>query len=328
VGSILKSANPKKIFIVGVGRSGTSLLQSMFASHPQVKFIPETSFIRRYVLNGKLQYQFKSGRLDDVINILRSDTLFARANICASSLVKNLKYKSGLLDSQIYREMSQIYSDKNQYWVGDKDPRLTEFLPIVKSLYSMAIVVNIIRDPRDILVSKKQAAWSKGSHVWKHIFANRVQLSLSRFNGPRLFGKNYHEIIYEELLSDPNKVLTKLCIGIGLPFTNKMLSFNDAARKLVSDSEMSWKKETLGPLLKNNVCKWKSRLSYREIRLTELCCCEAMVAGNYDLDNRRQSFRLTDWFWIFVGATIVKLFSYLFIAYRQLSVNRACTNYN
>ena len=53
--------------------------------------------------------------------------------------------------------MSQIYSDKNKYWVGDKDPRLTEFLPIVKSLYSMAIVVNIIRDPRDVLVSKKQA---------------------------------------------------------------------------------------------------------------------------------------------------------------------------
>ena len=60
MGSILKSENPKKIFIVGVGRSGTSLLQSMFASHPEVKFIPETAFIRRYVLNGELEYQFKS----------------------------------------------------------------------------------------------------------------------------------------------------------------------------------------------------------------------------------------------------------------------------
>ena len=107
-----------------------------------------------------------------------------------------------------------------------------------------------------------------------------------------------------------------------------MLSFNDAARKLVSDSEMSWKKETLGPLLKNNLGKWKSRLSYREIRLTELCCCEAMVAGNYDLDNRKHHLKLTELLWIFVGATIVKFFSYLFIAYRQLSVNRTCTNYN
>ena len=34
----------KRIFIVGVARSGTTLLQSMLASHPEIHSFPETHF--------------------------------------------------------------------------------------------------------------------------------------------------------------------------------------------------------------------------------------------------------------------------------------------
>jgi len=37
------------IFIVGVGRSGTSLLQSMLNAHPEIVSTPETHFLRKYV---------------------------------------------------------------------------------------------------------------------------------------------------------------------------------------------------------------------------------------------------------------------------------------
>ena len=45
------------IFIVGVGRSGTSLLQTMLASHSLIAFPPETGFVRRYVGTGRLNTQ-------------------------------------------------------------------------------------------------------------------------------------------------------------------------------------------------------------------------------------------------------------------------------
>ena len=42
-------SNLDPIFIIGVGRSGTSLLQSMLNSHSKIAFTPETHFIRSYM---------------------------------------------------------------------------------------------------------------------------------------------------------------------------------------------------------------------------------------------------------------------------------------
>ena len=40
------------VFILGIGRSGTSLLQSMLDSHSKIKFLKENQFLRK-VLYGK-----------------------------------------------------------------------------------------------------------------------------------------------------------------------------------------------------------------------------------------------------------------------------------
>ncbi|MDY6867267.1 MAG: sulfotransferase [Chloroflexota bacterium] len=312
------------LLISGVGRSGTSLLQSMFAAHPYVAYMPETSFIRRYLIKGVLRRLFQTEGDDGVIRALEADRVFSRTGLSATSLIQEAIGSGGQLDATIYRSMVRSWSDVEQYWVGDKDPRLIEFYPVVKAIFPAAVVLNIIRDPRDVLASKKKAAWSKGSHVWKHIFANRVQLKLGQSNGPRLFGENYHEIIYEELIASPEVVLTELCRKIGLPFDEAMLSFGDAARKLVSESEVSWKKETFGPLLKDNKEKWKSALSPREIRLTELCCREAMAAGKYESDKRKHHYSLTDRLWILAGSIVIKLAAYPYLVYRHLTVTRVC----
>jgi len=122
--------NKKILFIIGVGRSGTSLLQSMFAAHPNVGFLPESAFLRRYVYRGNLHSAYGLGGKKAVIKILEQDEKFARTGL-------------------------------NNLWIGDKDPRLVEFLPLVKTLFPDAHVIQVIRDPRDVLVSKKKAAWSK-----------------------------------------------------------------------------------------------------------------------------------------------------------------------
>ena len=41
--------NFEPIFIVGVGRSGTSLLQAMLNAHSKITFTPETHFIKSYL---------------------------------------------------------------------------------------------------------------------------------------------------------------------------------------------------------------------------------------------------------------------------------------
>lgn len=312
------------LLISGVGRSGTSLLQSMFAAHPDVAYLPETSFIRRYLTKGVLERFFLTKGEGGVVRALETDPVFKRTGLSAVSLIRDAIDDGGQMDVAIYRSMLYSWSGGEKKIVGDKDPRLIEFYPVIKSLFPAAIVINIIRDPRDVLASKKQAVWSKGSHVWKHIFANRVQMMLGRTNGPRLFSDNYHEIIYEELIASPETVLDELCRKVGLIFDEVMLSFNDAARNLVSVSEVSWKKETLGPLLKDNKEKWKSTLSSREVRLTELCCREAMIVGKYEPDKRKYYYSLADRLWILTGILIIRLATYPYLVYRHFTVTKAC----
>jgi len=48
------------IFVVGVGRSGTSLLQSMFAAHPSIAYMPRTGngHARRVLVEASWCYRF------------------------------------------------------------------------------------------------------------------------------------------------------------------------------------------------------------------------------------------------------------------------------
>lgn len=316
--------NKNMLFIVGSGRSGTSLLQSMFAAHPEVACLPETGFIRRRVFPGHLQSIYQHHGEQAVKEDLAIDDYFIRTGLDASSVVTRAVARKGQLDAAVYKEMLISYSYMGIFWVGDKDPRAVEFFRLLDAVLPNAHVIHVFRDPRDVLASKKEAGWSRTGHVWKHIFANRVQFNLGQRNGPIVFGKNYHEIAYEELIATPDAVLSDLCRKIGLRFDVKMLSFGDAARRLVSKKEVGWKKETFGPLLTNNKGKWLSALTPREIRLCELCCSDVMVSGKYKRDKRKHRYCMRDQLWIFVGAIIIKLATYPYLVYRYYTEVRIC----
>ncbi|MCF8096052.1 MAG: sulfotransferase [Desulfobacteraceae bacterium] len=313
-----------KFFIVGVGRSGTSLIQSMLAAHPRVSCLPETSFIRRMVFPGYLHSIFQRQGEKAASRALAQDDYFARTGLDASKLVARAVSQGGLLDAAVYREMLASYADKDRAWAGDKDPRAVEFLPLLAAVLPDVHVIHVYRDPRDVLASKKKAAWSKKDHVWKHVFANRVQFKIGARLGPKLFGKRYHEVCYEELLAAPEKVLSGLCTRMGFEYDHSMLSFGDAARKLVTDKEMSWKKETMGPLLTENRDKWKTELHPREVVLTELCCGEAMARGGYVRDQRSHSLSLIDRLWVQAGRLLIVMASWPYMKYRDFRVRRAC----
>lgn len=313
-----------KFFIVGAGRSGTSLIQSMLAAHLRVSCLPETAFIRRMVFPGYLHSIFQRQGEKAASQVLAQDDYFSRTGLDASKVVARALARGGLLDAAVYREMLALYAGKDKSWVGDKDPRAVEFLPLLAAVLPGVHAIHVFRDPRDVLASKKKAAWSKKGLVWKHVFANRVQFAIGSRRGPELFGKRYHEICYEELLAAPEKVLSGLCKDLGLEYDHSMLSFGDAARMLVTDKEMSWKKETLGPLLTGNREKWKTGLHPREVVLSELCCSEAMARGEYARDQRSHRLSLKDRLWAQAGRLLIVMATWPYMKYRNFRVRRAC----
>ena len=276
------------------------------------------------VFPGHLQSIYQRHGEQAISQALARDEHFSRTGLRASSVVSRAVAEGGLLDAGVYREMLVSYTCKDNGWVGDKDPRAIEFLPLLAAVLPDAHVIHVFRDPRDVLTSKKKAGWSQKGHVWKHVFANRVQFRIGSKIGRELFGKRYHEICYEELLSAPEEVLFRLCGDLGLEYDKAMLSFGDAAKKLVAEREISWKKETLGPLLTKNMKKWISGLHPREILLTELCCGEAMARGGYKKDQRNHKMSLKDWLWVQVGRMLIVLATWPYVKYRHFRVLRSC----
>ena len=298
-----------KLFIVGVGRSGTSLLQSMFASHSSVYFLPETGFIRRYLRSGKLAKTFNRSGYSAVINTLEKDEKIGRLNLDLSATLDCALSTGYQLDFSFFDCILKNI-EKNSKWVGDKDPRLIEDLDMLYRLYGDAYVINITRDPRDVLVSRKKSKWAKGN-IWKHMIAIRVQYVAGTEFSSAIKSNRFFTVSYERLIENPAKELTKLCSLIGLEYEDDMLDFGQAAKRLVSKSEIDWKKETLGPLLKNNSGKWREELPIKEAALVELCSRDFFRQPGHSSDGCFARLHLLDQLWVVINWLIVLLSSFI-----------------
>ena len=157
-------------FITGTGRSGTSLLQSMLAAHPQVCMPPETHFIRKYLI----KYNVINDQLKET---LKNDPELARLNI-AEQLNNIIDHADNL--ANLYRQTLTAYRTSNkQLLYGDKDPRNMDYIPIINKKLSNSKFIHIIRDPRDVVLSRTKANWSKNIPF----FFSRHFLSISNPSG-------------------------------------------------------------------------------------------------------------------------------------------------
>ncbi len=275
--------NVQPVFVVGVGRSGTSLVHSMLAAHSQLAFPPEINFIRRYLATNKISETFHKTGTKGVQKLLLEDRYIQRMGLEVPAVLAAIERTSQeVTDGIVYLALLHSYAQKiGKPRFGDKDPRSVEYLPLLGRYFPQAYIVHIIRDPRDVLASKKKAAWSRGRLPLLHIAANMVQLWMGRYYGPKFFGHRYAEIVYEQLLVDPERVLRELSKKLDLEFEPVLSRFAEAAKELVTQEEMEWKKETLGELLRDNSGKWRDTLSDYEILVTESACREAMQVGQY-----------------------------------------------
>ncbi len=266
--------------VVGVGRSGTSLLMTMLDSHPQLALPPETQFLSRHVV--KHPY----ATLAETQRRLRQEVNYQRLGISLSEFLDPfIKGEIPFSNTQAYRRIFELWSERTGLkCIGDKSPKNIEFLPVIKKLYPVAKVIHIIRDPRDVFLSRTKAGWCAGRHRVLQTLAYRAQFDQARLSGSMLFGKNYLEIHYESLLSAPDVTLGKVCEFLNVPFKKAMLDHRASAETHVFPEEIDWKRQVLGPLLQDNKNKWKQELTSRQIAYIEDCCKTSFLPGIYQPD--------------------------------------------
>ena len=220
----------KKLFIIGVGRSGTTLIMSMMNAHSQVAFVPETHFIKKYIvpaLKGKLPSS------SELTTKLQSDKDIQRLGDGLDYTSLSLSSNANELANNFWNTFESIVGSDVAF-VGDKDPMNAPYLSQIKSVYPDAYILHIIRDPRDVILSRIKSEWGKNTPFFLHVAEYQSHIYQALGDGRDLFGEQYHEIKYEDLLDDSEGILKGVCEWLNLPYEQEMLNYQEKAKALIS----------------------------------------------------------------------------------------------
>ena len=269
------------IFIIGVGRSGTSLLQSILNSHSKISFLPETQFLRNYVF--KKNVSINKSNYKEIISQLEKDPRFSRLNICPKIVIEKSK---NMID--VYRNITNFFlKNKNKEIIGDKDPKIIENIEVLNYFFPNSKIIHIIRDPRDVVLSRTKARWSKKYPYFMHSIIYYLQMTLGRKMLYKYYNKNnFYEIKYEDLIKDPDYELKKICNFLEVEYENNILNYHNSSKELVSKDEFEWKKETFNPVDNKNFNKWKKEFNFFKILIIESICYSHIKENFYNENNK------------------------------------------
>lgn len=256
------SLSCRPMFIVGSGRSGTTLLRSMLVAGGDVAIPPESyvihTAVRRYIATQFLGWP-DCARL--VVALFESGAEFHlwETNLYpAHRSVLSLSAKERSL-ARIIDEVFQCYARQHFpeaiIW-GDQSPLNTLHLPWVFRAFPRAKYLHLLRDGRDAIASMVERGRSieAATRRWKRSVEQVLALQ------PRLDDDQFLEARYEDLVSEPADTLQSICSFIGVSYKASMLDF----WKLPTTVEHEHYKHhhnLARPLFTDSIGRWTERLS-------------------------------------------------------------------
>ncbi|QDY08364.1 sulfotransferase [Micromonospora sp. HM134] len=203
------------IFLVGCQRSGTTMLRLVLDSHSRVSCGPETRF------------------LADMQRIVGRDwERLARFGFPREYWLGRIADFFGGIQADYARSRGKTR------W-ADKTPLYALSIDFLAEVFPDAQFVHVVRDGRDVVVShrKRFGYWSAVKCVVKWPRYIRI----ARAAGARLPADRYHELRYEETVTDPEKAMRGLFEFLGEPWEVGVLDYDgkqhDVAGKYTAEAE-------------------------------------------------------------------------------------------
>lgn len=276
------STNKRPIFIVGAARSGTTLLRFMLSQHPHLYIPPQSSFIP-HLFDNKASQPLKRR---DAMHAVR--TIFA-----ARPFIKHWQapipdpenFLDALPDQRAATILDTVYSSyAKQYgatrW-GDKTPIYSAYMDLLATLFPEAQFIHIIRDGRDVALSLMKT-YRELFHVDIYYSAAtwRYYVSQALVSSKKLPSDQYIEVRYEQLATNPEPELKRLCAFLCEPFSTSMLKPHKLARKTVSSTNVH--AETHQPITTSHIGKWQREMTPGDLRLFYAVAGEQLVQLGYE----------------------------------------------
>lgn len=213
-------------YIVGSGRSGTSLLRAMLDSHPDMAIPNETHFV---VSGGRRRGRYERSDGFDIERLVADfGPLISRELRCELVEIRGAlsEAEPRTFPDAIRAIFSWYAAQRGKTRYGNKSPVHALAMPELASLFPEARFIHIIRDGRDVALSYVDApvgpqTLEAAALKWRR-FVRRAR------EGGRLVGPGrYIEVRYEELTQQTEDVLRLVCEFIGLEFDDRMLRYHE-----------------------------------------------------------------------------------------------------
>lgn len=268
-------------FIIGCGRSGTTLLRTMLNNHPDVAVPTESLFIIDYLLPNPLV----------PISTFRK-LIVKEYELSEWGIKVHLKDIDGCSSvKDLIDKIHNLYMEKKgkRFW-GQKTPRFIRYSKILKETYPGAKFVHIIRDPRAVASSLIRSNVHESNVYFAALrWFNDVNAGL-KLKG--LYPDDVLDIRFEDLILHPNRIFKKLCRFLAINFYPGMIEFCPEKKKEKSlEYSQFYSKitEKIGQLPDSQrIEAWRSHLSPRQISVVESICWKTMKSLNYKPDYNNQ----------------------------------------
>ena len=248
-----------RIFIVGAPRSGTTLLQSLLAAHPQITSFPESHFFENLIICRRpwswlwvyllgLTKPKAISRFNLFLEIIGQEHLQKR--FLDNALFAH-KYASDFIEI-----LDTITKKQNRSIWLEKTPLHLHCIEYIEKLIPDAKFIHIIRNGADVIASQYDAA-SKDREVWRdrqnidrciELWVEDVQTSLNHLH------KHNHALVkYENLVKEPQSVVEELCKFLEITFKEVMLKeYSTTSDRLILKRELAWKNSVAEPIQNAN----------------------------------------------------------------------------
>ena len=277
---------------MGCGRSGTTLIRSVFDAHPDLAVTHEAHFVAPMARN-RHKYMSSGGFDSDVfIRDLFDSPNFRRQAITKAAVRERLNVVRPAIVADAVRVVFGLYAEeRGKTLYGDKTPGYVNHVGSIAGMLPETRFVHMIRDGRAVALSYlDRPEWGPDT-LGAAAYHWRSRVHHGRSAGELLGPGRYMELKYEELVSRPELTVRRVCDFLGLSFAPVMLNYHRNTPEFIASTKDPAAFENLARPISAEIRDWKSQMTARDIAFFETIAGNLLSELRYETSQMRFSAR-------------------------------------
>lgn len=269
-------------FVVGCGRSGTTLVRAMLDAHPDLA-VPGESYFPVWLARTRRRYH-RGGGFDSssFADDLLADAWFRRWALPEAAVRGAIATDAPADFADAVRSIYRLYArhhGKERY--GDKTPTFVLHLPVLAELFPEAVFIHVVRDGRDVALSLLEADWGP-STLGDAALHWKLHVRSGARAGARMEPERYHQVRYEDLVEDPEDGARTLCRFVGLDFDAAMLRYFERAGDLLAGLPDAVEHQNLRLPPTQGIRNWRRHMTTDDVALFETLTADVLDRFGYE----------------------------------------------